>query len=51
MFQKVNGHVKNPDPGTVLDQGMVENDGQNLFDFYMVANKNPDGATAQPVHY
>lgn len=51
LFEKVNGEVCNPGPGTFVDTGIVENDGANLFDFYMVANDNPKTATALPVHY
>ena len=52
LFEKLNGEVINPGPGTVADSGLVETDaGQNSFDFYMVANDNPKSATALPVHY
>jgi hypothetical protein len=30
---------------------VVENEGKQLFDFYMVSNDNPPMATALPVHY
>ena len=43
--------VINPGPGTVVDQGIVAQDGSTLFDFYMIANNNPHTATAKPVHY
>ena len=42
---------KNPVEGTVVQSDIVYNDGDRLFDFYMVANKNPKNASAQPVHY
>lgn len=51
LFEKQNGHVINPGPGTLVDQGIVEEDGKNTFDFYMVSNNNPKTATALPVHY
>ena len=51
LFEKVNGSVINPNPGTVLDIGIVEKDGDNTFDFYMISNNNPRTATALPVHY
>lgn len=51
FFEKQNGHHINPGPGTLVDQGIVENDGSNYFDFYMVPNENPSSACAKPVHY
>lgn len=51
LFERVNGDVINPGPGTVVDTGIVENDGNQTFDFYMIANDNPKTATALPVHY
>lgn len=51
LFEKINGDVINPGPGTVVDNVIVENDSQNMFDFYMVANDNPKTACALPVHY
>lgn len=51
LFEKINGDVINPAPGTVVDSGIVENDGNNTFDFFMIANDNPKSATALPVHY
>jgi hypothetical protein len=41
----------NPGKGTVVDSVVVENEGKQLFDFYMVSNDNPPMATALPVHY
>ena len=41
----------NPGKGTVVDSVIVENEGEQLFDFYMVSNDNPPMATALPVHY
>ena len=46
LFEKNNGDIFNPGPGTVVDTGIVENDGKNLFDFFMIANNNPRTATA-----
>lgn len=51
LFEKVNGDVINPGPGTVADSVIVESDESHEHDFYMVANDNPTGATALPVHY
>ena len=51
FFEKINGHHINPGPGTLVDQGVVENDESSLFDFYMVPNENPTSACAKPVHY
>ena len=41
----------NPEPGTVVQNDIVYSDEDKFFDFYMVANKNPKGASARPVHY
>jgi len=41
----------NPEPGTVVQKDIVFSDDDKFFDFYMVANKNPKGASARPVHY
>lgn len=51
LFEKVNGDVINPAPGTVVDTAIVEQSGEGNFDFYMIANDNPKTATALPVHY
>jgi aubergine-like protein len=57
LFEKVNGAVTNPGPGTLVDIGIVERDGGNansvntLFDFFMISNNNPTTATALPVSY
>lgn len=40
----------NPSPGTVLDTALVENQGDNTYDFFMIPHK-ATVATAQPVHY
>ena len=34
-----------------MQSDIVYKDGDKLFDFYMVANKNPRTASARPVHY
>ena len=47
----MNENVCNPLPGTLVDQGIVEKDGNRLFDFFMISNNNPKNATALPVHY
>lgn len=49
-FFKAANH-ENPEEGTVVKTEIVGNDGDNEFDFYMVANKNPRMASALPVHY
>ena len=51
FFEKSGGGVINPGPGTLVDQTIVQQDGDKIFDFYMVANDNPTSATAIPVHY
>ena len=50
LFYKDNGDVLNPGPGTVLDVALVEEQGDRLFDFFMIPHK-ATVATAQPVHY
>lgn len=47
----MNGTVINPAPGTLVDKGIVERDGDKIFDFFMISNNNPKTATALPVHY
>jgi aubergine-like protein len=51
LFERDNGLVINPGPGTLVDTAIVEKDGNNIFDFFMIANDNPKTATALPVHY
>ena len=51
IFERNNGHVFNPAPGTLVNTAVVENDGDKQFDFFMVSNDNPKSACAQPVHY
>jgi aubergine-like protein len=51
FFEKCNGGVINPGPGTCVDSTIVSKDSDKIFDFYMVANENPTSATAIPVHY
>ena len=51
FFKITNEEEKNPKEGTVVHTDIVYNDGDKLFDFYMVANKNPRTASARPVHY
>ncbi|CDW85355.1 piwi-like protein 1 [Stylonychia lemnae] len=48
LFAKYNGQIMNPSSGTVLDIGLVENQGENTFDLQMIAPKTTV-ATAQPV--
>jgi len=38
-------------PGTVVDKVIVNESGEQFFDFFMVANNNPRTASALPVHY
>ena len=40
----------NPGPGTVVDTALVENQGDQMFDFFMIPH-NATVATAQPVHF
>jgi hypothetical protein len=51
FFERVNGSVINPSNGTVVDNQVVRLQDEKVFDFFMVANKNPRQATALPVHY
>lgn len=39
LFYKNNGDVLNPGPGTVLDLALVEEQGDRLFDFFMIPHK------------
>ena len=48
IFYKQNGDVLNPGNGTVVDTALVENQGDRLFDFYLIPHK-ATVATAQPV--
>jgi hypothetical protein len=41
----------NPQPGTMIDTAIVKNNGDKIFDFYMISNQNPKNATAIPVLY
>nr|AEX87970.1 Otiwi8 [Sterkiella histriomuscorum] len=50
LFYKANGDVMNPSPGTVLDSALVENQGDQTYDFFMIPHK-ATVATAQPVHF
>jgi hypothetical protein len=51
LTEKRGDTYENPAPGTVLDQGLVENPGtKDSFDFYMIAHRATI-ATALPVHY
>lgn len=50
LFHKTGHDCLNPGPGTVLDQALVENQGDNVFDFYLIPHK-ATVATAQPVLY
>jgi aubergine-like protein len=50
LFAKDNGNKINPGPGTCLDSVLVQNQGDKLFDFFLIPHK-ATVATAQPVHY
>lgn len=39
LFYKDNGSFINPGPGTALDMGLVENQGDKFFDFYLIPHK------------
>ena len=39
LFYKDQAHVINPGPGTVLDMGLVENQGDQIFDFFLIPHK------------
>jgi len=51
FFKTTNEDGINPKEGIVVQTDIVYNDSETLFDFYMVANKNPATASARPVHY
>jgi len=38
IFQKDNGHRMNPQPGTMVDTSIVKNNGNVIFDFFMISN-------------
>ena len=48
LFHKDSGTYLNPGPGTVLDEGLVENQGDKIFDFYLIPHK-ATVSTALPV--
>ena len=51
LFERDNGHgYLNPGPGTVLDSALVENEGDRIFDFFLIPHK-ATVATALPVHF
>eukprot|EP00347_Sterkiella_histriomuscorum_P023353 403334969 len=50
LFHKENIEAQNPSPGTVLDNQLVKNNGEQIFDFYMIPHKALSG-TAKPVHF
>lgn len=50
LFLKDGDNILNPGPGTVLDSVLVDNDGEDLFDFFMIPHK-ATVATAMPVHF
>ena len=50
LFAKQHQDCLNPGPGTVVDTGVVEYQGDTLFDFYLIPHK-ATVATAQPVLY
>ena len=50
LFDKQNQQIFNPCPGTVVDTGLVEQQGDKIFDFYLISNYVTQG-TAKPVLY
>ena len=50
LFAKQQQDCLNPGPGTVVDTALVENQGDNTYDFYLIPHK-ATVATAQPVLY
>ena len=47
---KSNQEILNPPSGTLVDTGIVENQGEKEFDFYLVPH-NATVATANPVYF
>ena len=39
LFYRDNGGYINPGPGTALDVGLVESQGDKFFDFYLIPHK------------
>jgi Piwi domain len=39
LFYQGNQELLNPGPGTVLDMALVENQGDRLFDFFLIPHK------------
>lgn len=39
LFYKNNGDIQNPGPGTVLDVALVEQQGDRIYDFFMIPHK------------
>ena len=51
MFLEKHRDMANPQPGTILDQKLVENnDGNKQFDFFLVPQQTTQGCVT-PVHY
>lgn len=51
LFEKDNGNgYINPGPGTVLDTALVEKQGEQTFDFFLIPH-SATVATALPVHF
>ena len=50
LFYKSSNNVQNPSPGTCLDTTLVENQGDNTYDFFLISHLVTAG-TAKPVHF
>jgi hypothetical protein len=50
LFSKSNGEYINPGPGTIVDAALVERQGDQLYDFFLIPHKVTFG-TAKPVLY
>jgi aubergine-like protein len=50
LFASSGQEKLNPGPGTIVDTSLVEQQGDNIFDFYLIPHK-ATVATAQPVLY
>jgi aubergine-like protein len=51
IFVKKGDEMQNPEPGTIIDSVLVENDESNkCYDFFLVTQKTTQGCVT-PTHY